>query len=192
MSLTMESRSALFELVVHAVWADDRISPAEIPVARAAARVLHPNGEEGARGKLMLGPEMPLPDVARALPGRESALGFALAAWVMLADGVEIPRETAMLDRYRLLSGVPREVAMSMRRAVRRARARRPDHLDEQLRCLFDEALSALGGRTDAPPSSRRPAPRLDRSFTRANEQPHWKRRQYVRFGDDREGAGGR
>jgi hypothetical protein len=166
MSLSMESRSALFELVVHAVWADDRISPAEIPVARAAARVLHPDGEEGARGKLLLGPEMPLHDVARALPGRESALGFGLAAWVMLADGVELPRETAMLDRYRLLSGVPREVALSMRRAVSRARARRPGQLEEQLRCLIDEMLLVFAGRSDAPPSSRRAGP-VSRTYSR-------------------------
>ena len=144
MSLSRESCHALFELVVHAVWADDRVAAEEIPAARAAARLFHPDGEEGARGRLALGPEVPLPELARSLRGRESALGFAVAAWVVLADGVERPCETAMLDRFRLLSGVPRDVALSMRRAVSRARAARPEPLDDQLRLLLHEAGAAL------------------------------------------------
>jgi len=149
MNLSTEARLSLFDLVVHAVWADGRLGADELSVARAAARLLHPEGEDGARGKLALGPEVPLPDVARALTGRESAIGFAVALWVVLADGVERPREREMLDRFRLLAGLPRDIASCMRRLVKRTRAAVPAPAwEDQLRMLLREATGTLMLRT--------------------------------------------
>ncbi|MBK8259076.1 MAG: hypothetical protein IPK82_41265 [Polyangiaceae bacterium] len=141
----INSGSALFELVVHAAWADERIAAEEVSAARAAARLLHPHGEEGARGRLALGPETSLGETLRPLSGREAALGYALATWVMLADGVQSPKETAMLDTFRLLTGVPRDLALHLRRAVCRARVAQPNHVDAQLRSILGEISMALG-----------------------------------------------
>lgn len=144
MKLPSDVSSKLFDLVVHAAWADRTIQPEELSAARAAARVLHPDGEAGARGKLALGPEVSLSAIAEALTYRESAVGFAIAAWMALADGVEHPRETAMLNQWRFLTGVPRDVASEMRAVVRRTRAARERSLDEQLRALIDEAAGVV------------------------------------------------
>ncbi|MEZ4310911.1 MAG: hypothetical protein R3F14_22955 [Polyangiaceae bacterium] len=137
---------SLFDLAVHAAWADRRLAAEELSAARAAARVFHPAGEEGARGRLLLGPELSLPRIARSMSGRESALGFALALWVVLADGVEKPCETALLDRFRLVAGLPRDIANSLRRAVRRARSSAgPHQMDAQLMTLLQEVRQAVG-----------------------------------------------
>jgi hypothetical protein len=146
MMLSKDSGYALFDLVVHAAWADQRLAAEELTATRAAARLLHPSGEEGARGKLALGPELPLARIARSLSGQESALGFAMAAWVVLADGVERPCETALLDHFRLLAGVPRDIANGMRRAVRKARASaEPSDPDRQLKVLMREVKAEIG-----------------------------------------------
>lgn len=135
----------LFDVVVHAAWADHALAAEEIAVTRAAARVFHPDGEAGARGKLALGPEQPLSVIAKGLTGRESALAFAVAAWVVLADGVERPRETAFLDRLRLFAGIPRDIAASMRRAVRRSRTIPLSRgADSQLHLLLKEVKKQL------------------------------------------------
>ncbi len=146
MQLTNEARRKLFDLAIHAVWADQRLAAEELAATRALARVFHPDGEDGTRGKLVLGPEMTLSAIARSLSDRESALAFAVAVWVILSDGVERPCETALLDHFRLLAGVPREVATGMRRAVRRARIfRRERSLDGQLRTLVHEVRGEMG-----------------------------------------------
>lgn len=116
---------AVFDLVVHAAWADGRLDLAEVSAARAAAAWLDPEGA-WAPGRLTLGPDHDLPAIVSLLGGAEVALAFALATWMTLADGVERPRETALLDRFRLVAGVPSTVSRDLRRVVNRARARYP------------------------------------------------------------------
>lgn len=159
MNITHQAGVRLFDLVVHAAWADRKLSMEELAAARAAARVLHPEGEVGARGKLALGPERPLSSIASELTFRERALGFAVAAWIMLSDGVEHPRETAMLDHWRLLAGLPRDLTSALRRAVRRTRSTSvPPTWDSELMTLLQKAHDALD---DDKPSIAPRSPRI-------------------------------
>ncbi len=145
MNITHQAGVRLFDLVVHAAWADHKIAVEELAAARAAARMLHPDGEVGARGKLALGPDRSLVSIAGELTFRERALGYAVAAWVVLSDGVEHPCESAMLDRWRLLAGLPRDITSALRRVVRRARATSlPPTWDSELLTLLRESDGAL------------------------------------------------
>lgn len=148
MLLSNRAGELLFDLLVHAAWADRRIGLHELGIARAAARVLHPGGEEGARGKLALGPDASLTQIAHGLSRQESALGFALALWLVLADGVETPRESAMLDEFRLVAGLSRGVTSKVRQVVRRARTMEEGPpWDAQLRFLLKVTNESLPAR---------------------------------------------
>lgn len=161
MNITHQAGTRLFDLVVHAAWADGKLNVEELAAARAAARALHPDGEVGARGKLALGPDRPLTSIAWELSYRERAFGYAIAVWVAFSDGVEHPRETALLDCWRLVAGLPRDVTSALRRVVRRARATaRPPTWDTELWTVLRDAESALDKSAPSPhPSNERRGP---------------------------------
>lgn len=122
-TMSSEARRSVFEVLLRMSWADGRLDRGERGAASGAAIAL---GLVDLADHLEMAPslyDLRLDDLGL----RERRMAYVAAAWMALADGIELPSETAMLEWLRQRMELPPAVAEELRRRARQMRTHRYD-----------------------------------------------------------------
>lgn len=109
--LSPRAREAVFDVVVHFLWADDRLSPLEVLAARAASDALgltHPDFGRALLARRRNGLESL---ALSALGPLDRAFAYGGAAWMARADGRVLTSEHDALGRLARALALPSTLA---------------------------------------------------------------------------------
>ncbi len=165
--LSPEARDTIFDLVVHVVWADGRLSPDELAGARGAARALGLSEME-LGGVLLARAGRPFESLAlSALGPLERPFAYGVAAWISQADRRVTVSGDILMRRLRQslqLSTPLAEAIESWAGEERGGACEAPDHQLELERVMHRIVRSLIGdvvprGVTDVPHTPPPPEP---------------------------------
>lgn len=166
------SKGTVIEGLLAAAWADGEVQPYEVDVILGAVMALSPvTPRARVLHELRCRCSSALPSLDGITAG-ERHVAFALAAWVIVADGRETEEEFRFLEGFRRVAGLDKEVAaklLSMARWVQRCRPASVSAY-EATAVLLTECLNVLA-RVDGPwPPERDPFERQRRRLARVSQ----------------------
>lgn len=137
----------LLDLLIYAARVDRRVELSEVDAILGATSFLRPTTTLPDLLLALTGePPADLPPGLSHLSMGERHLAYALAAWIVEADGIETRDELAFLDHLRSRLGLETTVSERLLAMVRWLRARRPPHLpsSRELEVVLAETLNVL------------------------------------------------
>lgn len=153
--VSLRARDALFDLVVHVLWADGRVTPDELSAARGAAIALKLDTSSfgGLFGRVSRTFESLELD---SLGPLERPLAYGAAVWMALADRELAVSENLLLQRTRRVLGVGDAMAVRIESLVFASLdTRAPAGADatvraRELEALLDQVTALMLGEPNA------------------------------------------
>jgi len=155
--LSPAATGPILELMIYAAWVDRDVALSEVDAILGASHFLAPSRPFPELLSSLTGEPPPPPRSVRSISVGERHLAFALAAWVIEADGIESPDELAFLGGLRRELGLDDDVAERLLAMARWLRSCRPAGLPSstEMGVVLVETLNVLI-RVDAPWPPRR------------------------------------